>query len=123
MKFLTTSQEVLETLEADIKAVGRWIPPVASDKLKELQLLHEAKQTHCYKIKLKGECLDFPGFIRNMSEFKNEFKSQKAVIDEQVQAAKLWTGKERVRSLLEFKDRRKDGKEKVRKKKKDRRKT
>ena len=47
---------------------------------------------------------------------------KKAVIDEQVEAAKLWTGKERVRSLLEFMDRRKDGKEKVRKKKKDRRK-
>ena len=122
MKFLTTSQEVLETLEADIKAVGRWIPPVASDKLKELQLLHKAKQTHCDKIKLKGECLDFPGFIRNMSEFKNDFKSQKAVMDEQMQTAKLWTGKERVRSLLESKDRRKKDRRKKDRKKKDRKK-
>ena len=112
LKFLKTSQEELETLEADIKAVGRWIPPVASDKLKELQLLHKTKQTHCDEIKLKCECLDFIGFFRNMSEFKKEFKSQKAVIDEQVQAAKLWTGKERFRSLLEFKDRWKDGRKK-----------
>ena len=102
MKFLKTSQEELETLEADIKAVGRWIPPVASDKLKELQLLHKTKQTHCDKIKLTCECRDFNGFSKNMSEFKKEFKSQKAAIDEQVEAATLWTGKERVRSSLEL---------------------
>ena len=80
LKFLKTSQEELETLEADIKAVGRWIPPVASDKLKELQLLHKTKQTHCDKIKLKCECLDFNGFSKNMSEFKNELPPKKTAI-------------------------------------------
>ena len=78
LEFLKASQEELGTLEAVIKALGRWIPQGSKDKVKELQLLHSTKQRLCDKIDTKGECLDFPAFNKTMLEFKKKFNRKKA---------------------------------------------
>ena len=84
--FMKKSREGLETLEAAIKDVGRWIPHTANDKLKQLQLLH--KQILCDEIKLKGECPDFHGLWISLCAFRREFKEKKAAIEGVVKAAR-----------------------------------
>ena len=81
MKFLNTSVRRLRTFSGLITCLGQFIAPVANDKLKELQLLHRSIQALCDEIKLKGECLDFLGFIDIMSAFKEEFKSKISTIE------------------------------------------
>ena len=85
MKFLNTSEEVLQALNEDILGLDQWIAPVARGKLDELQLLHTASQALCDALKSKGECFDFPGFIAHMSAFKEMFKSKMAFINIQVE--------------------------------------
>ena len=85
VKFLNTSVPKLQTLSDVIIGLGQFIAPVANDKLKELQLLHRSIQALCDEIKLKGECLDFPGFIETMYAFEEMFNSKFACIDIQVQ--------------------------------------
>ena len=81
VKFLNTSVRRLQTFSQVIIDLGQFIAPVANDKLKELQLLHRSIQALCDEIKLKGECLDFLGFIDTMSAFKEEFKSKISTIE------------------------------------------
>ena len=81
MQFLKTSSERLQTFDEVIIGLGQFIAPVANDKLKELQLLHRSIQALCDEIKLKGECLDFLGFIDITSAFKEEFKSKISTIE------------------------------------------
>ena len=51
LKFLKTSQEGLETREAEIEDLDRFIPPVAIDTLKEAQDMVNTKQALCDDIK------------------------------------------------------------------------
>ena len=44
LEFLKTSQEALETCEADIKDLDRFIPPVTSERLKDIQDLVKAAE-------------------------------------------------------------------------------
>ena len=81
VKFLNTSVRRLQTFSEVIIDLGQFIAPVANEKLKELQLLHRSIQALCDEIKLKGECLDFLGFIEIMSAFKEEFKSKISTIE------------------------------------------
>ena len=81
VKFLNTSVRKLQTLSEVIIGLGQFIAPVANDKLKELQLLHRNIQALCDEIKLKGECLDFLGFIDITSAFKEEFNSKISTIE------------------------------------------
>ena len=88
MEFLKTSQEGLETCEADIEDLGRFIPPVTSERLKDIQDLVKAAEEHCDAIKDSGECcIDFREFLNTMAEFKNAFNEKKAAIDTQVKTA------------------------------------
>ena len=89
MEFLKTSQEGLETCEADIHDLGRFIPPVTSERLKDIQDLVEAAEEHCDGIKHRGECTwyDFREFLNTMAEFKKAFNEKKAAIDTQVKTA------------------------------------
>ena len=85
MKFLKASGGALQTLKEAIADLGQWIAPAANDRLNELQVLHTATQALCNDIKLKGGCLDFPGFIETMSAFREMFNFDKASIDTQVE--------------------------------------
>ena len=85
LKFLKASGGALQTLKTIIADLGQWIAPAANDRLNELQVLHTAIQALCNDIKLKGECLDFRGFIETISAFKEVFKFDKASIDTQVE--------------------------------------
>ena len=89
MEFLKTSQEALETCCVDIEDLGRFIPPVTSERLKDIQDLVKAAEEHCDAIKDSGECcLDFREFLNTMAEFKKAFNEKKAAIDTQVKEAK-----------------------------------
>ena len=88
LEFLKTSQEGLETCEADIKDLGRWTPPVTSETLKDTLDLVKTTVYHCGKMKDSGECLDFESFCATMAEFERAFNEKKAAIDTQVKEAK-----------------------------------
>ena len=77
MNFLNTSQEGLETHEAEMKDLDRFMPPVALDTLKEAQDMVKAKQALCDTTKESGECQDFPGLMESMCDFKKAFKEKK----------------------------------------------
>ena len=77
--------EVSEGLGRGTTNLGQLIAPAANDRLNELQVLHTTIQALCDEIKLKGECLDFPGFIETISAFKEVFNFDKASIDIQVE--------------------------------------
>ena len=47
LEFLRTSQEALETCEADIKDLGRWIAPVTSESLKNAQTPVKVAEERC----------------------------------------------------------------------------
>ena len=88
MEFLKTSQEALETCEADIEDLGRFIPPVTSERLKDIQDLVKAAEEHCDAIKDSGECrLALREFLHTMAEFKKAFNDKKAAIATQVKTA------------------------------------
>ena len=88
LDFLKTSEEGLENCEADIKDLGKFIPPIALDTLKEAQDMVKAKQAVCETIKEIGECMDFPGLIKDMCIFKKSFNEKKSAINQQLKAAK-----------------------------------
>ena len=89
LEFLKTSQEALETREADIKDLGRWIPPVTSETLKNAQTLVKAAEECCDAMKDSGEgALYFRELLNTMAEFKRRFNENKAAIDTQVKTAK-----------------------------------
>ena len=88
LEFLKTSQEALETCEADIKDLGRFIPPVTSERLKDIQDMLKAAEGHCDAIKDSGECRQaLREFLNTMAEFKKAFNEKKAAIDTQVKTA------------------------------------
>ena len=82
-------QEALETREADINALGKFVPPVTSERLNDMQDLLKAAEEHCDAIKDSGECrLALREFLNTMAEFKKAFNEKKAAIDTQVKTAK-----------------------------------
>ena len=85
MEFLKTSQEALETCEADIKDLGRFIPSIASQRLKDIQGLVERTLLNCLSIEEIDECPE--NFCDTMAEFKKAFNEKKAAIDTQVETA------------------------------------
>ena len=88
LEFLKTSQEALETCEADIEDLGRFIPSVTSERLKDIPDLLKAAEEHCDAIKDSGECrLALREFLNTMAEFKKAFNEKKAAIDTQVKTA------------------------------------
>ena len=88
LEFLKTSQEALETYEAEVADLGRFIPPVTSERLKDIQDLIKAAEEHCDAIKDSGECcLDFRELLHTMAEFKKAFNDKKAAIATQVKTA------------------------------------
>ena len=78
LKFLKASGGPLQTLKTAIADLGQWIAPAANDRLNELQVRHESIQALYDEIILNDECLDFNGFIANMSAFKEVFDSEQA---------------------------------------------
>ena len=101
MEFLKTSQEGLETCEADMKDLGRFIPPVARHTLKDAQDLVNTSQALCDAINESGECRDFLGFWNSMCDFKKKFTEKKAALGKQVKAAQIVSGdKPRISSKL-----------------------
>ena len=89
LEFLKTSQEALETCEADIEDLGRFIPPVTSERLKDIQDMLKAAEGHCDAVKDSGECRRaLREFLNTMAEFKKAFNEKKAAIDTQVKEAK-----------------------------------
>ena len=78
LEFLKTSQEALETCEADIKDLGRWIPPVTSETLKDALDLVKTTIYHCGEMKDSGECLDLQSFCATMAEFERAFNEKKS---------------------------------------------
>ena len=88
MEFIKTSQEALETCEADIEDLGRFIPPVTSERLKDIQDMLKAAEGHCDAIKDSGECRQaLREFLNTMAEFKKAFNEKKAAIHTQVKTA------------------------------------
>ena len=87
-EFLKTSQEGLETCEADIKDLGNFIPPGTNERLKDMKDLVKTTLVLCDAIKESGECLDFEGFYDTMAEFKKAFNEKKTATDTQVKTAK-----------------------------------
>jgi len=85
LKFLNTSDEKLHALNKDIISLDQWASPVTHGRLRELQLIRTRIQALCNELKLKGECVDFPGFIETMYAFEEMFNSKFACIDIQVQ--------------------------------------
>ena len=81
LKFLNTSDEKLHALNKDIISLDQWASPVTHGRLRELQLIRTRIQALCDELKLKGECLDFPGFIETMSAFQEMLNSKIACID------------------------------------------
>ena len=88
LDFLKTSKEGLENCEADIKEYGKFIPPIALDTLKEVQVMVKAKQAFCETLKENGECMDFPGLIQEMGAFKKSFNEKKGDMNHQLKSAK-----------------------------------
>ena len=75
LQFLKTSAERLETIHEVILELGSWVPPVATEKKRELRSLHASIQALANKIKETGECVDLSLFIETMSA------SEQAVIE------------------------------------------
>ena len=85
MEFLKTSQQGLETCEADIKDLGKFIPPIASERLKDIQDLVKTTLLNCLSMKEIDECPE--NLCDTMTEFKKAFNEKKAAIDTQVKTA------------------------------------
>ena len=92
LEFLKKSQKLLEEHEADIKNLGKFIPPVTKDTLKDAQNLVNAMQELCGEIEESGQCRDFITFWNSMCESKKKLVQQKAALDKKVKAAKAASG-------------------------------
>ena len=88
LDFLKTSQEGLGKCEAEMEDLGRFMPPIALDTLKDAQDMVKAKQAFCETLKENGECMDFPGLIQEMGAFKKSFNDKKGDINHQLKSAK-----------------------------------
>ena len=75
------------TCAEDIEDLGRFIPPVTNETLKEAKDMVKAKQGECNTIKDIGSCTDFTGLIKDMCNFKKSFNEKKAAMDTQVKTA------------------------------------
>ena len=84
LTIMSTAEKRLIAHNEDIIGLGMWIAPVAKINLAELQLFHRTMQDVCTEMKMRGECIDFPGFIETMSVFQESFHSQMACIDTHV---------------------------------------
>ena len=78
LKFLEAAGKALQRLKTAMTDLGQWIAPAFNDRLNGLQVRHESIQALYDEIKQTGECLDFNGFIANMSAFKEGFDSEQA---------------------------------------------
>ena len=84
LTIMSTAEKRLIARNEEIIGLGMWIAPVAKIKLAELQLFHRTMQDVCIEMQMRGECIDFPGFIETMSVFQERFHSQMACIDTHV---------------------------------------
>ena len=91
--YVKTLQKVLERRDADIKDLGKYVPPVTNDTLKDAQNIVNAMQAHCDAINESGECPDFIGFWASMHNFRNRFLVKAAALDRQVRGANIASGK------------------------------
>ena len=90
LEYVKASHEPgLETLEAVVKDLDRFIPPVANNTLKNAQKLVKANQALRDAITEGHECPNFDGFLRSMWGFKKKLTGKTAAIDRQVQGAKI----------------------------------
>ena len=78
LKFLEAAGRALQRLKTAMTDLGQWIAPAFNDRLNELQVRHESIQALYDEIILNDECIDFNGFIANMSAFKEVFDSEQA---------------------------------------------
>ena len=92
LEFLKKSQKLLEEHEADIKNLGKFIPPVTKDTLKDAQNLVNTMQELCGEIEVSGQCRDFITFWNSMCESKKQLVQKKAALDKKVKAAKAASG-------------------------------
>ena len=74
LEFLKTSQEELETREADIIDLGMFIPPVTIKTLEDAKLMVQTLQELCVGLKLNGKSEDFLCCLENMCDLKTERK-------------------------------------------------
>ena len=78
LKFLEAAGKALQRLKTAMTDLGQWIAPAANERVNELQVRHESIQALYDEIILNDECLDFNGFIANLSAFKEVFDSEHA---------------------------------------------
>ena len=92
MEYLGKLQNGLDTHEAEIEDLDRFIPPVALDTLKDAKDMVKTKQAICDAINDSGKCDDFHGLAKGMRAFKKMFNPKKQALDTQVKAAKTASG-------------------------------
>jgi len=96
LEYVETSQEELDTHEANIKYHGKFITPVTRETLKDAQHIVNTMQALCDlasdAIKESGECRDFPGFWDSMWDLRKELKEKTDALDRQGRGAKLASG-------------------------------
>ena len=89
LKFLEAAGRALQRPKTAMTDLGQWIAPAFNDRLNELQLRHESIQALYDEIILNDGCIDFNGFIANVSEFKEVFNSEHADFKDSIAAVHL----------------------------------
>ena len=92
MGYLEKLQEELDKHEGEIVDLVKFMPPVASDALKEAQDMVKNKQQLCETIKEDGKCDDFSGLSKGMSDFKKLLNPPKTSLRHTSEGSKdsLW---------------------------------
>ena len=86
---MKTSQEGLETHEADIKDLGKFIPRVTAETQNDAQNIVNAMQALYDAKKESGKFQDFPFFWDSMWDLKKELGKKTTALDKQVRGAKI----------------------------------
>ena len=92
LEYVKTSQEGLETREADIKDLGKFIPRVTAETQNDAQNIVNAMQALYDAKKESGKFRDFPFFWDSMWDLKKELRERTRALDTQVRGAKIASG-------------------------------
>ena len=92
LEYVKTSQEGLETREADIKELGKFIPRVTAETQNDAQNIVNAMQALYDAKKESGKFRDFPFFWDSMWDLKKELRKKTTALDKQVRGAKIASG-------------------------------
>ena len=92
LEYVKTSQEGLETREADIKELGKFIPRVTAETQNDAQNIVNAMQALYDAKKESGKFRDFPFFWDSMLDLKKELRKKTTALDKPVRGAKMASG-------------------------------